>query len=55
MERTGVRTWGRDRGTKEDLQTQTHLGSRESGMRVEKDYRGGMCREQKQGTNIESS
>ena len=55
MERTGVRTWGRDRGTQEGLQTGTQIGSRENMMRVEKDYRGGLCREQKQGTHIESS
>ena len=55
MERTGVRTWGRDIGTQDNLQTGTNIGSRESGVRVEKDYRGGVCREQKQGTNTESS
>ena len=48
MERSGVRTWGRDRGAQEDLQIGTHVGIRESGMRVEKDYRGGMCREKNQ-------
>ena len=49
MERTGVRSWGRDRGTQEDLQIGTHIGSRESGVRVKNDYIWGMCREQKQG------
>ena len=55
MERTGVSTSGKDRGTQENLQTGTHICIRENMMRVEKDYRGGLCREQKQGTNIESS
>ena len=55
MERTGVRTWGRDRGTQEDPQTGTHIGSREKVMGVEKAYGGCVCREQKQGTNTESS
>ena len=40
MERTGVRTWGRDRGTQEGLETGTQIGSRENMMRVEKDYSG---------------
>ena len=26
VERTGVRIWGRDRGTQEDLQTRKHIG-----------------------------
>ena len=55
MEGTGVRNWERDRGTQEDLQTQKHIGSREAAIRLEKDYIGVMCREQKRGTNIESS
>ena len=44
---------GKDRS--ENLQTGIPIWSRENMMRVEKDYRRGMCREQKQGTNIESS
>ena len=55
MERTGVRIWGRNRGTQEDLQIGSQIGSRESRMRAEKDYRKGVCREHKQGTYIESS
>ena len=55
LERTGVRTWGRDRGTQEDLQTRTHTRSRENMIKVEKYFRGDMCRDQKQGTNTESS
>ena len=44
---------GKDRS--ENLQTGIPIWSRENMMRVEKDYRGGLCREQKQGTNTESS
>ena len=31
VERTGVRSWGRDRGTQEDLKTGTHIGSERVG------------------------
>ena len=55
VERTRVRTWGWDRGTQEELKTGTHIGSREKVIRVEKDFRGCVCSEEKQGTNIESS